>query len=639
VSPIRTKEPSPSSWTRSSRTRSARSSTRTATRRPSSARSAASDFDALNLTNLNSSLQGESSGEPASGKLYSEDKKNSYGIDDSLTNYDQPEVDYQQAVLIDELELEDKVLWWEGDDPVPDEGWVGAGVVAFGHELYDNNSDGNAEYRTGYHYQVYLEGIQDNDTAEHRRAVIAYNQMWDKDEDNHTEDVVGAMGYLETYDNDTDGHDEYQAAIWIVVNQKNVTLDGNPQYNESFIVGVEQEYAATSDENPVHTRAVIGHAVVTDEDMDGNPEHMTATAAAMEMYDNNTDGEPTYLGVILFGTELIDEDDDGNPETNNTYIWILEVSDDDSDGTPDRLWAVITMMQSWDNDTDGEAEEANAMQAGCLKIDADNDGNDEHVKIYVAGGKVRGDNTDWFVWYHEGNDPDDDGEVDDSMSFALYHKNHTDEQNIITAVQKVDGDHEVLFFGLATTVDADEDGNNEREEGVTWLMESDGSEGVKRGVIWHVLKVDEDSDGNFSENTTTLIGFQSEDDDGDGTPERQRLLIIRFAQYDNNSNGFAEHKTSGAIGAYIEGNGTYPQQGYLYVVHGEAWDQNDNGTETNRTIYLGGYVFRNNNTDEQKDYEALKFQAIVWNDENGDGVDDESEKDYSVHFGARVNRS
>ena len=57
--------------------------------------------------------------------------------------------------------------------------------------------------------------------------------MWDKDEDNHTEDVIGAMGYLETYDNDTDGFDEYQAAIWIMIDQKNVTEDGNPQYNQS----------------------------------------------------------------------------------------------------------------------------------------------------------------------------------------------------------------------------------------------------------------------------------------------------------------------------------------------------------------------------------------------------------------------
>ncbi len=595
------------------------------------------DFEGLNLTTVNNDLTNESSGEPATGELYEEDTKESYGLGDEIYNASQPDVDYRQAVLIDEVDLENDVLWWEGDDPTPDEDWIDVGMVAYGHQLYDNNSDGNAEYRTGYHYQVQMENVQEDGSAEHRRAIIAHNQMWDNDEDNHTEDVVGAMGFLETYDNDTDGFDEYQAAIWIMINQQNVTTDGNPQYNQSFIVGVEQEFAETSEEHPMHMRAVIGTAIVEDDDMDGTPNKGTATAAAMEMYDNDTDGNADYLIVVLFGTEIIDEDDDGNPETNNTWIWILEISDYNSDGEADRIWAVITGIQSWDNDTDGVAEENNAMQAGALKVDEDNDGNDEVLKIYVAGGKVVGDDTDWFVWYHEAHDHDDDGTVDEQMSFALYHKNHTDEQNIITAVHMQEEDHEVLFFGIATTVDADEDGNNEREEGVTWLMETD--DGVERGVIWHILKVDADSDGNPEENTTTLIGFQSEDDDGDGTPERQRLLIIRYALYDQNSNGYVENSTSAAIGAYIEGNGTYPSHGYLYLVYGEGHDLQDDGSESNTTLFLGGYEFYNNDTDEEKEWEALKVQAIIWNDENGDTIKDESEKDYSFHFGAEVDRS
>ena len=96
-------------------------------------------------------------------------------------------------------------------------------------------------------------------------------------------------------------------------------------------------------------------------------------------------------------------------------------------------------------------------------------------------------------------------------------------------------------------------------------------------------------------------------------------------------------RASNAIGAHVEGNATHPEHGYLYIVHGESWDEQDDGTESNSTLVIAGYAYYDNDTDGQKDWEAVKIVVSDWDDDDENGEKDEGETDYTT-FGAEVHR-
>jgi len=523
--------------------------------------------------------------------------------------------------------------------------------VKHGNVSFDNDTDGISEYTSQFG-----QSMEVNASTE---GVNQYVAMMNTGEEmrinaNGTIKKASIVNSTQGFDNDTDGNMSFYNSF---------TYIEDKVYNDTYeFVNVVHASGTkflddNSDGNIDMYEESSGFDKKVDWDRDGVFDLFSTYHNSAKSYDNDTNGLPDYIQGYTYAKKISDPNSDGIPNSVEEFTQANFVADTDMDGTLDSVLNGSSFKRTVNNNVDAfpeivrEFNEHHEMHANASDLffsknftigkemkDLDSNGVAEVTREIVSYEEFRWNDTRQGIDYFKNGTMTktvrEGLEVEQHGGRELY-DNDTDgviemEKHIKVGKRRIDVgvdgtfDREATHFeGMEMERLADNTTSMRKVYSFTSIREfgdnetivserthGTGSEGIMTGAGWnetrmvvHQHMIDNNTDGVFEYNATTIVGNETHDRDGSGARDHFKHYVWHSVYQDSDGDNVSDYHRE----------------------HGAANETFFNSTELDTPTEVMGYVGKKVTLDEDGDgvYEVeseLKFVGFSKQDLDLDGT-------------------